>query len=252
MKKVSIIAFAFACAAALSLVGCAGSPAATSTAASADAAASAAETAASSAEATTSGAESAASSVEAAASAAEDAAASADEAVAEEPAAEEPVQDAQEPEAMQPQGTIDPAQPSDNEVHDYVEMLVWQNGLGELVDYRQEVDSAGNWYLVVDSRGADGNVYTSTIGTGGNVISNGYYEAQAEDAYTQQLEEYTWEHGLGEYVDSQPVVGENGVAYQEIVTMGSDGLYHYTYVDTAGNTYDGGAGTTYDPNYKYN
>jgi len=64
---------------------------------------------------------------------------------------------------------------------DYVETLVWQNGLGELVSYRQYQDDDGDWILEVVTRGADGNEYTSLIGADGSVIKNGYDEANSGD-----------------------------------------------------------------------
>ena len=60
---------------------------------------------------------------------------------------------------------------------DYVEALVWQNGLGELVTYKQYKDDDGDWILEVVTRGADGKEYTSLIGADGTVLENGYEKA---------------------------------------------------------------------------
>ena len=137
------------------------------------------------------------------------------------------------------QAQAQPAQTTANDAEDYVNALVWQNGLGELVSYKQTQDANGNWVLEVVTIGADGNQYSSVIDANGNVLENGY--VQANGGYTEADGEYAaWENGLGEYVSSQQVVGADGNYYHEITTIGADGNQYVSYIDANGNVVQGG------------
>ena len=131
---------------------------------------------------------------------------------------------------------------STDNAEDYVNSLVWQNGLGELVSYQQYQDDNGNWILEVVTRGADGNEYTSTIGPDGNVIQGGGDDDDddAEPDSDSQVQEAVWENGLGEFVSSEPVTDVNGNTYQEVVTRGADGELYTSYLDSEGNVVQGG------------
>ena len=103
-----------------------------------------------------------------------------DEASSAAAAKKEAEDDAEATEAAEDEGAAQQTQADD--AGDYVEQLVWQNGLGELVSYDQSQDANGNWVLEVVTRGADGNEYTSLIAADGSVLENGYAVAHPESA----------------------------------------------------------------------
>ena len=155
---------------------------------------------------------------------------------------------------------------------DYVEALVWQNGLGELVSYSQYQNEDGEWILEVVTRGADGNEYTSVIGADGTVLVNGFEQANLGDetdgdadasyddsdagenaadgtggidandndsdikSYSnKEAKQAVVDNGLGTYIYSQEVQGSDGNMYQEITTRDEDGNDSYSYLDSNGN-----------------
>ena len=129
------------------------------------------------------------------------------------------------------------------------EAIIWQQGLGEVVNTTQVQLNDGKWYWEVTTRGSDGSEATYVIDVNGNVSNvsgdqgdndNGNPDGEIGDSGADVLdgmdpEAIIWEQGLGEVVNTTQVQLNHGKWYWEVTTRGSDGSEQTYVIDVNGN-----------------
>ena len=136
------------------------------------------------------------------------------------------------------------SQDSDN-YDELVSDAVFDNGLGELVSYSTETDANGNLVFEIVTRGADGKEYSSVLDADGNVLENGYIQANSgagdgnPNLTEADIQNIIWENGLGEFVSAefQPSDGDTVDAWR-VITHDANGKEVVVFVDDETGGYE--------------
>ena len=125
-----------------------------------------------------------------------------------------------------------------------VEQAVFDNGLGEFVDYYPVENEDGSLSWGVVTHDVNGDEVTTYFDNKGNVISGGLEHGDVVDASAAapgfDVEQAVFDNGLGEFVDYYPVENEDGSLSWGVVTHDVNGDEVTTYFDNKGNVIDGG------------
>ena len=246
MKHRAALAASGLMVAALVLAGCgsSGAPASSSAAAASSSEASASVEASASASNASSAASASSASASVSASASSEGAAASESAQAAQPS-----ESAQAAQTAQSAQSAQPTQPAEL-TQDDVANIVAQRGLGEIVNMDQGQADDGTWVWEVVTKGSDGAEHSYTVDANGNVAEestsapaggnggnggNGGASQDGSPLSEDDVEDIIWQRGLGEIVDMEQGLGNDGIWYWEVTTRGSDGSETDWSIDPNGN-----------------